>query len=71
MPLDVARARLESDRADRLEGLGEAFQCRVRDGYRHLTEAEPDSWVVVDGTGNPEVVAEAVRVAVTERLARA
>jgi dTMP kinase len=70
VPLDVASARLKPDRADRLEGLGEAFQFRVRDGYRHLTEAEPDSWVIVDGTGNPEVVAEAVRVAVTERLGR-
>ena len=68
VPLDVARSRMEPARADRLEELGEAFQCRVRDGYEHLVEEDPDAWVKVDGTGDAALVAGRVRAAVTERL---
>ncbi|HEY6623306.1 MAG TPA: dTMP kinase [Acidimicrobiales bacterium] len=68
VPLDVARARMEPARADRLEGLGEDFQCRVRDGYEHLVEDDPGAWVRIDGTGDPALVAERVRGAVMERL---
>lgn len=68
VPLDVARARMEPSRADRLEGLGQAFQCRVRDGYLQLVGSDPGAWVSVDGTGDVNVVAERVRTAVAERL---
>jgi dTMP kinase len=70
VPLEVARARMEPARADRLEALGEAFHCRVRDGYRQLAESDPGAWVIVDGTGDVAVVAERVRRAVAERLDR-
>ena len=70
VPLDVARARMEPARADRLEGLGEDFQCRVREGYVHLVEEDPGAWVRIDGTGDPALVAERVRAAVMERLDR-
>jgi dTMP kinase len=68
VPLDVARARMKPARADRLEGLGEAFQCRVREGYEQLIEDDPDAWVRIDGTGDADLVAERVRAAVAERL---
>ncbi|MGA8370475.1 MAG: dTMP kinase [Acidimicrobiales bacterium] len=68
VPLDVARARMEPARADRLEGLGEDFQCRVRDGYENLVEEDPGAWVRIDGTGDPALVAERVRTAVIGRL---
>jgi dTMP kinase len=68
VPLDVARARMKPARADRLEGLGEAFQCRVRDGYEQLIEGDPGAWVKIDGTGDADLVAERVRAAVTEKL---
>ncbi|HEX4245359.1 MAG TPA: dTMP kinase [Acidimicrobiales bacterium] len=71
VPLDVARARMEPSRADRLEGLGQAFQCRVRDGYLQLVESDSGAWVRVDGTGDVDVVAERVRTAVAERLEHA
>jgi dTMP kinase len=70
VPLDVARARMEPARADRLEGLGEDFQCRVRDGYENLVEEDPGAWVRIDGTGDPALVAERVRTAVIGRLDR-
>jgi dTMP kinase len=68
VPLDVARARMKPARADRLEGLGEAFQCRVRDGYEQLIESDPGAWVRIDGTGDAELVAERVRAAVADKL---
>jgi dTMP kinase len=71
VPLDVARARTEPSRADRLEGLGQAFQCRVRDGYLQLVESDPAAWLRVDGTGDVTVVAERVRTAVADRLEHA
>ncbi|MGA7420761.1 MAG: dTMP kinase [Acidimicrobiales bacterium] len=70
VPLDVARARMGPARADRLEGLGEDFQCRVRDGYENLVEEDPGAWVRIDGTGDPALVAERVRTAVIGRLDR-
>ena len=68
VPLEVARTRMEPARADRFEGLGASFQCRVLDGYRQLVKSDPGAWVVVDGTGDVAVVAERVRRTVEERL---
>ena len=51
VPVEVARARLEPARADRLERLGQAFQDRVHDGYQQLAGSDPGTWVIVDGTG--------------------
>jgi dTMP kinase len=68
VPLEVARARMEPARADRLERLGPAFQDRVADGYRQLAHSDPDGWVVIDGTGDVAVVAQRVHRAVDDRL---
>jgi dTMP kinase len=70
VPVEMARARMEPARADRLEGLGPAFQCRVHEGYRQLAESDPGGWVIVDGTGDVDVVAERVRRTVLDRLDR-
>ncbi|HEY1466178.1 MAG TPA: dTMP kinase [Acidimicrobiales bacterium] len=67
-PVELARARMEPARADRLERLGPAFQDRVHEGYRELARSDPGAWVVVDGTGDVAVVAERVRRAVADRL---
>ncbi|HVN50721.1 MAG TPA: dTMP kinase [Acidimicrobiales bacterium] len=53
---------------DRFEEEGAAFHDRVAAGFRAQAEAEPDGWVVVDASGTVAEVAEAVRVAVRERL---
>jgi dTMP kinase len=67
VPSDVASAR-RPDAHDRMEAESAAFHARVADGYRTLAAAEPDRWVVVDGTGPPDEVAERVSKAVAERL---
>ena len=67
VPHDVASGRLTGG-LDRMERLGEGFHRRVGEGFRELAAAEPDRWVVVDGTRTVEEVAAAVRDAVAERL---
>ena len=67
VPLDVA-ARRRTSIGDRMEAEGAAFHARVADGYRALAAAEPDRWVVVDGTGPPDDVAERVSKLVAQRL---
>jgi dTMP kinase len=53
---------------DRLEGLGDEFQERVRAGYLALAATDPDHWVVVDGVGDLEEVAARLSAAVVARL---
>jgi dTMP kinase len=62
---DVAAARRSS--TDRMEREAEAFHDRVRDAYRRL--AGTRGWVLVDGTGDVDTVAEKVWAVVEERLA--
>jgi dTMP kinase len=59
----VAASRFEGTR-DKLESAGDDFHVRVADGYRTLVAAEPERWVVVDGSGAVDDVAERVRAAV-------
>jgi dTMP kinase len=63
---EVARRRLSG--LDRLERLDRRFFDRVRRGYLRLAAADPDRWAVVDGDGDEDEVAAAVRDAVTARL---
>lgn len=44
---------------DRLEAAGEEFHRRVLDGFAALAEADP-RWVVVDGSGTEDEVAERI-----------
>jgi dTMP kinase len=53
---------------DRLEAAGDDFHARVAEGYRALAAADPDRWVVVDGSGSVAEVARRVEAAVDARL---
>ncbi|MGI8759475.1 MAG: dTMP kinase [Acidimicrobiales bacterium] len=69
--LDVAAAdaaRRRGPDTDRLEAEGEAFHRRVGEGFAALAAADPDRWVVVDGSGDPDAVAGRVWRAVSDRL---
>lgn len=48
--LSVSGERLGDD-LDRLEAAGDEFHQRVRAGFLELSQQNPDSWVVLDGTG--------------------
>jgi dTMP kinase len=63
VPREVAAARM-GGAPDRMEAAGAAFHARVLAGYRSLAAADPARWVVVDGTGAVEEVAERVLKAV-------
>lgn len=67
VPHDVAVARLarELDRFEREDG---AFHARVLGGFRAMAAADPDHWVVLDGTGSVDAIAARVRDAVHDRL---
>ena len=63
VPLDIGHARREGLERDRIEGAGEGFHRRVREGFLALATEDPKGWIVVDGTGPPDDVARAVRQA--------
>lgn len=69
--LDVDPSVAEGRRSrarDRLEGAGADFHRRVHAGFVALAAADPDRWVVVDGTAPVDEVAAAVAAAVATRL---
>lgn len=68
--LDVADAVFDQRRtagADRFEGADAAFHGAVRAAYRDLVRSHP-SWVVVDASGSPSEVADALFAVVEARL---
>jgi dTMP kinase len=67
VPAAVAAERLQDH--DRMEAAGEDFHARVVDGYRRLAAADPDRWIVIDGTGTVDEVELRVREAVDKWMA--
>ena len=63
VPADTADRRLGEER-DRMEREDTDFAARVIEGFAALADADPGRWVVVDGTGSIEEVAERVARAV-------
>ena len=50
VPAGERSARM-TEPPDRMESAGAAFHAAVAEGFRALAAAEPDRWLVVDGTG--------------------
>lgn len=71
VPVAVAKRRLAATGAgpDRLEAAGDEFHQRVADGFRALAQACPETWRVVDGTGDPDMVFAQVQRVVAEFFA--
>lgn len=67
VPADVAASRRGAV-SDRIEAAGDEFHRRVAESYRAQAAADPDGWVVVDGSGDVDSVRLALRAAVAERL---
>ncbi|MEO6628222.1 MAG: dTMP kinase [Aquihabitans sp.] len=65
---EAARRLLAAGKPDRMEAAGQEFHARVADGYRQLAAADPSHWIVVDGEGPVDAVADRVLLAVNERL---
>jgi dTMP kinase len=67
VPEAVADERMPGDR-DRLEQVGVDFERRVRQGFGELARAEPERWVIVDGVGSIDEVAQRIAAVVAERV---
>jgi dTMP kinase len=67
VPPQVAAERIGAAR-DRIEAAGAEFHRRVAEGFVAQAEDEPDTWVVVDGTGTEDQVHERVLDAVEDVL---
>lgn len=63
-----ARNRREPGAGTRMDEQTAEFYLRVREAYRSLADREPQRFIVVDGRGEPDAVAEAVWAALTARL---
>ncbi len=59
LPAEAAMGRLNRE-LDRFELAGEDFHQRVNAGYKAMAQANPDSWIVVDGSGSVKQVEERV-----------
>ncbi len=68
VPVALAEGRLSGGPDDRFEALGTPFFERVADGFHRLATGDPETWVVVDGIGDIDGIAESVWAAVRERL---
>jgi dTMP kinase len=61
LPIDTSLHRLTTRGADNFfDRMGPEFRQRVREGFLELARAEPQRWVVVDGTQPVEQVAERI-----------
>ncbi|MBX6315282.1 MAG: dTMP kinase, partial [Isosphaeraceae bacterium] len=67
VPPEVARARIGAAR-DRIEDRPEAFQRLVREGFLALAKQYPAPIVVIDGSADPEAVAERLQSEVSRVL---
>ena len=67
VPYDESRARL-AGMPDRLEAEDRSFHERVAAGFAALADADPTRWVVVDGVGSVDEVADRVKAALDDRM---
>jgi dTMP kinase len=67
VPVDLARTRMEG-KLDRFEREDSQFHERVRSGYLELAAADPEGWVVIDGSLELGEVGRLVDSAIAERL---
>ena len=68
VPVAVTDER-RKDPPDRMESAGGAFHARVAEGFRALAATESGRWLVIDGTGSIDEVADRVRARFDEWLA--
>jgi dTMP kinase len=66
--LDRAARRRGNGAGDRFEAEALDFHKRLRDAYQELAAREPDRCAVIDATGSPDAVADAVWAVVNARL---
>ncbi len=70
VPAEQLAHRMRRRELDRFERSGPEFYARVAEGFRQLAGADPERWVVLDGRGSIQDIADTIRAAVRERTGR-
>ena len=60
VPIEAGLARKAGEARDNFESEALEFHRRVREGYLALASREPESWLVLDGTGERDVLARRI-----------
>ena len=68
VPTEILNERLAKRDLDRFEREGADFFARVNDGFAELRDADPERWIVIDGTAPKDDVEASIRTAVLDRL---
>ncbi|MCU1387833.1 MAG: tmk [Ilumatobacteraceae bacterium] len=68
VPPEILAQRMSSRDLDRFEQADAAFHDRVRAGFATMAAADPQHWLVIDGTGSMDDVAAIIRSTVRDRL---
>jgi dTMP kinase len=68
VPTDILNERLAKRDLDRFEREGPEFFARIAQGFTELRVADPQRWIVIDGTMSKDDVEAAIRTAVLDRL---
>lgn len=68
VPTDVLNERLAKRDLDRFEREGADFFARIAQGFTELRTADPQRWIVIDGTMSKDDVEATIRTAVLDRL---
>jgi len=69
LDVPLAADRLGDER-DRIERSGDGLQAKVVEAYKEMATADPDRWIVVDGSGTIDEVADRIARAIDEWLSR-
>ena len=68
VPTDILNERLAKRDLDRFEREGPEFFARIAQGFTELRNADPDRWIVIDGTMSKDDVEADIRTKVLDRL---
>jgi dTMP kinase len=71
LPIEIGLARKKKSGGEwnRMDAETEEFHRRVREGYRSLAREEPSRWIVIDASGDINIVWDQMEHALTDWLA--
>lgn len=70
VPTDVLNERLAKRDLDRFEREGAEFFARIAQGFSELQQADPERWIVIDGTMSKDDVEADIHTKVLARLSQ-
>jgi dTMP kinase len=70
VPTDVLNERLAKRDLDRFEREGTEFFARIAQGFSELQQADPQRWIVIDGTMSKDDVEADIHTKVLARLSQ-